>query len=264
MVILTEGDFFSRMWIMSDERDQRGEQAVIPEPISQVEICRLILEAGAVDIRDVDAGEEPFEYSSGNFGPGYVNIKGLVGRQEVFKTLSEQLALRVIGSGVEFDFINGNATGGMIPGWQLKEDVQRFTGRHIPYTYARNTRKVGGHRDIITGITNNPEIPDGARALVVEELINFAQTSVNSALAIRELGHSADNVATILNYENPKAKDSLSENGVSVVQLTSLPTLLDVAVDHGFFSQHLVDGYREFLSDPQKWQSQRGITPKTL
>lgn len=209
-------------------------------------------------------GEEPFEYSSGNLGPGYVNIKGLVGREEVFETLTEQLALRVISASTEFDFINGNATGGMTPGYQLKLDLRRLTGRRIPFVYARNTRKRGGHKDIVTGLADNPEIPPGARALVVEELINFAQTTTNSTLALRELGHPVDTVATLLNYENPEGTVTLTEHGVSVIQLTGLPTLLDVAVDQGFFSQPAVDSYREFLSDPQRWQANRGITPRDI
>ena len=31
-----------------------------------------IIEAGGMEIRDVDSGEEPFLYSSGNRGPGYI------------------------------------------------------------------------------------------------------------------------------------------------------------------------------------------------
>ena len=63
--------------------------------MSEEAVCVKMLEAGAVDIRDVDGGEEPFLYSSGNRGPGYVMVKGLVTRQEIFKPLVEQLALRI-------------------------------------------------------------------------------------------------------------------------------------------------------------------------
>lgn len=145
----------------------------VPERLTNEEICRVILDAGAVEIRDIGAGEEPFLYSSGNWGPGYVSIKGLVGQEEAFKTLTEQLALRLIESGIEFDFIAANATGGMVPGYQLREDLQEMTGRHIPYVYTRGTRKPGGHKELVTGIPGSP-IMQGDRPLVIEELVNFA------------------------------------------------------------------------------------------
>lgn len=231
----------------------------VPESKSEEQICREILEAKAMEIRDVDGGQEPFLYSSGNWGPGYVMVKGTVGYQTVFKDLVAQLALRVVDSGIKFDFIAANATGGMVPGYQLREDLQMMTGREIPYTYVRGTRKAGGHKELVTGIENNPTIRPNSRALVIEELINFAQTTTNSAQGLRELGHTADNAATILHYHNPEAMRSLQDHGVEVVELTNLPTLLEIAED--YYPKAAVDSYRTFLKDPLAWQAQRGLEP---
>lgn len=83
-----------------------------PAAVAEDEVCRLLLAARVLSIRDVDAaGEEPFVYSSGHVGPGYVMVKGLVGRLDVFSTLTEQLALKLIDEGVAFDHVAGNATG---------------------------------------------------------------------------------------------------------------------------------------------------------
>jgi hypothetical protein len=54
-------------------------------------ICREIIKAGALEIRDLDAGQEPFLYSSGNYGPGYVMVKGLVSRLNLMKFLCDSL-----------------------------------------------------------------------------------------------------------------------------------------------------------------------------
>lgn len=233
----------------------------LPERLTEEEVCRLILDAEAVVIREVDAGEEPFLYSSGNWGPGYVSIKGLVGREGVFKTLAEQLALRVIGSGIEFDFIAANATGGMIPGYQLREDLQRMTGREIPYVYVRGARKRGGHKDLVTGIAGNPYIPKDAKPLVIEELINFAQTTSNSTIGLRELGYTVENAATILHYHNPKGLERLSDTGLTVVELANLPKLIRVAEEFNYFSPEAIAGYRNFLQDPLRWQAERRFKP---
>ena len=245
----------------ADRNPPLKDLLITPERLSEEDVCRLILNAEAAVVRDVDGGEEPFLYSSGNWGPGYVSIKGLVGRQETFRPLAEQLALRVIDSGIEFDFIAANATGGMVPGYQLREDLQRMTGREIPYVYTRGTRKPGGHKELVTGIDGNPHIPEGSRSLVIEELVNFAQSTSNSAVGLRELGYPTENAATILHYHNPKGLEHLSDAGVAVVELTNLPKLVEVAEKDGYFNQGAIDSYRDFLRDPLGWQAERGLEP---
>lgn len=237
----------------------------MPTRMSEEEVCGKLLEVGAVAIRDVDAGEEPFKYSSGNFGPGYVMVKGTVGRQDVFKPLVEQLALKLIDDEVEFDHVAGNATGGMIPAYQCREDYQRLTGRSdIEYVYVRGTRKEGGHGELITGldhITQTREDGSPAHWLVVEELVNFGETTTNSLNLFRGLGFVANKGATILHYDHAEVNAKLTENGIDLTRLATLPNLLEVAVNEGFYSEEAVASYREFLAGPAEWQGARGIEP---
>ena len=75
-----------------------------------------VLQAKAMEIRDVDGGEKPFLYTSGNWGPGYISIKNLVGRKEIIKFLCQELAKKVAEKVPQLEFVAGNATGGIIPG----------------------------------------------------------------------------------------------------------------------------------------------------
>lgn len=238
----------------------------LPTRMSEEAVCARLLDVGAVSIRDVDAGEDPFLYSSGNYGPGYVMVKGTVGRQDVFKPLVEQLALRLAEGDVEFDHIAGNATGGMIPAYECREAYQRMTGRDdVGYVYVRGTRKEGGHKELITGLPHIPEIrADGTPAhwLVVEELVNFGETTTNSLKLLRELGFVAEKGATILHYDHPEANARLAESGIDLTHLTTLPNLLDVAVNEGYYSADTVASYRDFLVSPATWQQVRGIEPQ--
>lgn len=236
----------------------------LPARISEEAVCAKLLEVGAVSIRDVDAGEEPFLYSSGNFGPGYVMVKGTVGRQDVFKPIVEQLALRLVEEDVEFDNVAGNATGGMIPAYQCREDYQRMTGKDVGYVYVRGTRKEGGHKELITGLDHIAPIrEDGSPAhwLVVEELVNFGETTTNSLNLLRGLGFVANKGATILHYDHAEVNAKLAENNIDLTRLTTLPNLLDVAVNEGFYSADAVASYRDFLASPAEWQRVRGIEP---
>lgn len=231
----------------------------LSQHIPQEDLARMILQAGAVDIRDVDAGEEPFLYSSGNYGPGYVDIKGQVGRQQLFKTLTGQLALTIVERQIPFDFLIGNATGGLAPTYQVREDLQEITGRRIPFGYARNTRKLGGHQEYLTGVLNNPEILEGSTALIGEELVNFAQTTNNSAIVARENGFKVTDGICILDYKNPAAAEALANNGMSLTSVIELPTVLAVAEADKTFTPQAIAGYREFLANPKAWMDTRGI-----
>jgi orotate phosphoribosyltransferase len=231
------------------------------EKVKVEEAVLKVLQAKAVEIRDVDAGEEPFLYASGNWGPGYVSIKNLVGRKEIIRFLCQELAKKVAEKAPQLEFVAGNVTGGVIPGWLLSEYLEPLLGKTVPFVYIREMRKKGGQKELITGMANNPEIRPGANGLVVEELVNFAQTTCNGAQALREGGYTVTHAACVLFYDNPEALKSLQEVGIEMVYLFTLPQLLEVAEKHQTHSQKAIDGYREFLKDPLGWQAKRGLEP---
>lgn len=224
-------------------------------------LCKEILEEKAVEIRDVDNGENPFLYASGNHGPGYVSIKNLVGRKSIINDLVCQLAIKVTQKISGIDFVAGNATGGMIPGWILSEELEMLLYKTVPFVYVREARKKGGQKELITGIANNPEILSEMNGLIVEELVNFAETTCNSADALREAGFTITCGACILFYDNPEAVKALKEHKIEMIYLFTLPELLTVAEKFQTHPQKAIDGYREFLKDPLGWQEKRGLEP---
>lgn len=221
-----------------------------------------VLRANAMDIRDVDKGAEPFLYASGNYGPGYVTIKNLVGRKKIIRQLTRALALRITHTTSSIDFVAGNVTGGLIPGWLLSEQLEEYWKITIPFVYVREMRKRGGHKELITGIANNPTIKRGDNCLIVEELVNFAETTVNSAIELRREGYSVTHAACILSYNNPVALKALNENNIKLIHLFTLSELLDAAEKFQTHEKRLIESYRDFLKDPPAWQSQRGLIPK--
>lgn len=222
------------------------------------EIGMAIINAHALASRDCDSGEELFVYSTGNRGPGYCMIKGLVGQPSVLKLLTKNLAHKLIEE-AEFDFIEGNATGGMIPGWQLRNDVSDILGKEIPFCYLRGSRKEGGHGELITGDQDNPLIQKGMKALIVEELVNYAGTVGNAAEEFRNAGYSVSHAACILSYDHQQSNARLNEKGVTLISLITLPQLLDIAERTQSISAPAINLYREFLADPLLWQLDRGL-----
>lgn len=237
------------------------------------DIILQVLRAKALEIRNVPkkvTNEEveklyeinqPFLYASGNWGPGYVTIKNLVGRKEIIKSLVRQLSLLAVRRVPRLNFVVGNVTGGVIPGWLLSEELENRFCRTVPFVYMRESRKKGGQKELITGIANNPKIRRGDHCLVVEELVNFAQTTCNSAEALRSAGYIVNYAATILYYDNPEANKTLKELGIEMIYLFTLSDLLDAAEKHRVYPKNILAGYRDFLKDPLGWQADRGLTP---
>lgn len=231
---------------------------------SEDEVCRALLNAGALTIRDVDSGEEPFVYSSGQRGPGYVMIKALVARQDIFRPLADSLAAKLRDEGIRFDHIAGNATGGMIPAYAVREAFQRQTGRHdIEYVYVRGSRKPGGFGELVTGLQHIPPalaVAEPLSWLVVEDLVNYAETPVNTVLLLRSLGYRANHAAAFVSFCQAEATARLAANEVTLTYLTTVGRLLDLAVAEGAAERSAANSYREYLADPVGWQRAHGLS----
>lgn len=219
-----------------------------------------VLRVGSMEIRDIDAGEKPFLYASGNWGPGYISIKNLVGHSRLIKKLTLLLAVRIATVCPHINMVAGNVTGGMIPGWLLSEYLGILLSKHISFCYVRETRKKGGQKERVTGIGNSMIVPAG-NILVVEELVNFAETTCNSAKVLQQISSFVTHAACILTYDNPEATTRLGQAGIQLVSLFSLQGLLTVAEEHSTHSFKLIDDFRKYLKDPLGWQKDRNLKP---
>ena len=243
--------------------------------ISESTLDRLaleILKAGALELREVPEkltneqieaiwpGRRPFLYASGNWGPGYVMIKGLVGNKKLIRCLLRYLAFLLAEQWpTGINFVAGNVTGGMIPGWVLSEELEVLFGREVPFVYIRELRKTGGHKELVTGIHKNPLILPEDSGLDTEELVNFAKTIINGAGVLRNAGYQCKAGTCILYYDNPEANKELVAAGIQMVSLLTLSRLIDVAEKYQTHPKPLLEEYRRFLKNPLQWQTDRGL-----
>ena len=224
------------------------------------DIASTLIDSGAVGIRDVDGGEQPYVYTSGACGPIYHGIKHLVSQREVLDYLTKNLSYKISELSkerpeVNFDFIVGTATGGMIPGWQLSSHVADMLQKNVPFCYWRTKNK----RDPGEIVGKNPLLTEGMSALVFDDVINFAKTTMYVAKTLTDVGYSVSHVACILSYDHQASKESLKENGIDIIPLITMRQLLEVAEAHNFNSKKAIESCREFLSGPYEWQLKRGF-----
>lgn len=224
--------------------------------INKVEIVQKLVETNAIQINS-----EPFVYSSGNRGPGYIMIKGLVGFPELVEYLVKMLAQKVNETiHIPIDFVDGNATGGMIYGWELCKHLSILQNRKIPYVYLRGSRKEGGHNELITGNLFNPNIQPGMNCLITEELVNYGTTTINAVNTFRKCGYKCQYAACILDYGYTSTHEMLQKNGIQLISLITLTEVLTICNQLKYFSPSLISLYQNYLDDPVVWQIQRDYT----
>ena len=222
---------------------------------TEVEITRLIIESGALELKQ---GDDAFVYSSGHRGPGYLQVKGLVGQPKVLDFLIKSLAEKVNNvTGNNLDFIDGNVTGGVVFGFHLSRKLGEIQKRTIPFVYLRGSRKEGGHNELITGDMNNPLIKKGMNVLVVEELVNFGQTTMNAINVFRREGYKVNYAACVVSYDYYDMRKNLEKMNVDLISLITLPKLLEIAKAKSMLPNDTIDSYIEYLRDPIGWQQRR-------
>lgn len=186
----------------------------------------IILYSSALQIKPKN---EYFLYSSGNKGPGYVMIKGLVSRPKIMKELCKRLATKIKNfldeNNYKIDIVNGNVTGGMIPAWEVCNNLSLLYNKNIPYFYLRKSRKIGGHCELITGpsLIENKNLKN---TIVIEELVCYAQTTCNASTILRESGYDVKYAGTILSYNHNQAINNLENNNINLISLVNLEDLL--------------------------------------
>ena len=218
------------------------------------------------EVDNLPLNTQPFLYASGNWGPGYLMIKGQVGNKVLLRSLARYLAVEIAEKWPsEVDFVAGHVTGGMIPGFIISEELEVLLGRRINFVYIREARKTGGQKELITGIQLHPNSGEctpgkGENGLDMEELVNFAQTIINGAGCLRDAGYQCKSGACILYYDNPVANKDLAGAGIEMVSLLTLPRVIYVAERHSTHSKDLLVDYRRFLQNPLQWQADHGLT----
>lgn len=218
-----------------------------------------LIRSGAFQIRVFEEGEAPFLYSSGNYGPIFVSVKGAVS-QPFFERLCELLAREIWLVAPHIDFVVGNATGGIVPSCYIAQGLRWLLGRHVPLVYIRREHKKGGQKELVTGIDNHA-IQPGMNALIVEELVNYATTTTNSAAVMRGLGFEVTHGSCILSYDTEPARQLLADNRVELVKHFTLAELATLSVEIGYHTPKRIAYAYDFLADPTDWMSKRGIVP---
>jgi len=203
-------------------------------------IAEFLLSIGVVKLSPM----QPFTWTSGIKAPIYCDNRMIYSHPEARLFVVEALVSRIKALHIPADVIAGTATAAI--GWAALV-ADRL---NLPFVYVRPKVKEHGAKKRIEG-----DLKPEKHITVVEDLISTGGSAISTVEALREEGEGiVTDVVAIFSYELLEATERAQEAGVKLHPLTTLTTLVQVALAQGRITEEEADLVSRFARDPDHWQ----------
>ncbi len=142
----------------------------------------------------------------------------------------------------EAEAIAGVATAGIPQGALIASEL------NLPFAYVRSEAKKHGLKNNIEGRLEN-----GAKVVVVEDLISTGKSSLKAVEDLREAGIEVIGLVSIFNYGFPETVEKFNEAKCNFVSLCDFNTLAEQAVATNYIHSSEQEKIAEWSRNPQKW-----------
>ena len=208
--------------------------------------ARILLEIQAVNFRP----EEPFTFTSGWKSPVYIDCRKIIyfprARRRIVEMGVECIESRV---GYEsIDVVAGGETAGIpFAAWIADHML-------LPMLYVRKQPKGFGRGAQIEG-----DMPDGKRAVLVEDLTTDGQSKIKFCKALREAGAIVNHTFVVFFYGVfPGSFETLKEMDINLHYLATWWDVLEVCEGGDYFSKSALREVHRFLDGPIDWSQAHG------
>jgi orotate phosphoribosyltransferase len=204
-----------------------------------IRIAEFLLDIGAVRL----SVHQPFTWTSGIKSPIYCDNRMVYSHPDARDFVVDALVAHVKTLQTQPDFIAGTATAAI--GWAaLVADRMK-----LPFVYVRSKAKEHGAQKRIEG-----DLKEGKHVVVIEDLISTGGSSVSTAETLRTEGKAiVTDIVSIFSYEMTAGKEKAAEAQLAFHPLTTLATLLQVALDQDRIIDEEAEEIERFIRNPQEW-----------
>ena len=185
------------------------------------EIAEALLSIGAVRF----SPDEPFTWASGIESPIDCDNRLTMSHPEVRRLIARGLAEQIREQFPDAEVVAGTATAGIPHAAWVSEEL------NLPMIYIRSKPKGHGRGNQIEG-----ELREGAKTVIIEDLISTGGSSLTAAAAAKEAGADVLGVASIFTYGLDRAEANFKEAGLPHFSLTDFETLAAAAAESGSIS----------------------------
>ncbi|MBR3441963.1 MAG: orotate phosphoribosyltransferase [Bacteroidales bacterium] len=197
-----------------------------------------LLRIGAVLLRP----DEPFTWASGWRSPIYCDNRRILSDPELRSMVAEAFAAKVAELYPEAEVLAGVATGAIAHGVLVADRMCK------PFVYVRPKPKDHG-----TGSQIEGKLPEGAKVVVIEDLISTGMSSLAAVDALRKAGADVLGMVAIFTYGFDLASERFNEAGVPLATLSNYGSLIDVATSAGLVKPSDTEVLQRWREDPAGW-----------
>ena len=205
-------------------------------------IAKELLKINAVFLKPND----PFTWASGIKSPIYCDNRLTLSFPKTRELIEENLVKKVKEVYPEAEYIMGTATAGIAHA-ALVANILR-----LPMGYVRSSNKAHGRNNVIEG-----KIIEGAKVVVIEDLISTGGSSVKVVNALKEVGFDVLGVVAIFSYNLEKGYKVFKENNTEYQAISNYDVLIEAAVEEDYISKDDVNKLSEWKKDPtdESWMT---------
>ena len=201
--------------------------------------ARKLLEVKAVKLQPAN----PFTWASGWLSPIYCDNRKILSFPEVRTMVKLALTHMVMERFPQADVVAGVATGAIAQGAVVADE------RNLPYVYVRPKPKDHGMGNQIEG-----EMPEGARVVVVEDLISTGGSSLKAVDALRRAGAEVVGMVASYTYGFPVAEEAFRQAGVELLTISDYEHVVAEAVATGYIKADDEQLLRQWRQNPAEWK----------
>ena len=186
---------------------------------------------------------DPFTWASGWRSPIYTDNRKTLAYPEVRSFVKQQLVQLIYENFSEATAVAGVATGAIAQGALVAEELG------LPYCYVRPKPKDHGLGNQIEGT-----IPEGAKVVVVEDLISTGGSSLKAVDALRKAGYDVIGMVASYTYGFPVAEEAFKEANLKLVTICNYDVTTEIAAEIGYISKDDLEVLKEWRKSPSTWK----------
>ena len=197
-----------------------------------------LLEAKAVKLQP----GQPFTWASGWKSTIYCDNRKTLSYPALRSFVKTELTRLVLENFPEAEAVAGVATGAIAQGALVAD----LLGKR--FAYVRSKPKDHGMENLIEGT-----LPEGARVVVVEDLISTGGSSLKAVDALRRAGFQVVGMVASFTYGFPVAEEAFREAGVRLITLSNYNAVVAEALRTGYIQESDIEMLSEWRKAPEKW-----------
>lgn len=203
-----------------------------------LQVARELMGVGAVKLQP----ENPFTWASGWLSPMYCDNRQALSYPALRTLVKDGLCRLVRELYPEAEAVAGVATGAIAQGALVADALQ------LPFCYVRPKPKDHGMQNLIEGRVEN-----GAKVVVVEDLISTGGSSLKAVQALRAAGCDVLGMVASFTYGFPVAEKAFADAGVRLDTLSDYEAVLAEALRTGFVREEQLEVLRSWRESPDTW-----------